>query len=285
MKSNRGHVIDTKPVAPAAPYATFYPDHTVSQASPKFGIVYHLPDSTTLKASIGKAFRYPAVTSLYHTTMSTTYIYLGNPDLKPETLLAYDAGIEHTFAQRLLARVTGYSSHADNYLQYVISGATVPVSMTMKNISSVNIRGVEAEAKYLVNRYWFVAADYTYNHSEIEKNPSNTALEGHDLPYTERHKYGTAVNFNNPRILSANFDVHYFSDSFADNWHVLHGHAVEDIKVTRAINRFVSLELGVENLADNKYQVDDQSEGTYRISPGRLLTGGLRISFNSRETR
>ena len=71
----------------AAGYPKSYDARSASSFSPKFAIVYKPFDKTSVRSSVGKAFRAPTVYELYRTWRSSTGVtYNGNPDLKPETI-------------------------------------------------------------------------------------------------------------------------------------------------------------------------------------------------------
>jgi outer membrane receptor protein involved in Fe transport len=193
--------------------------------------------------------------------------------------VAYDAGVERKFGRKLIGTVTVYKSHAKDYLAYLITSAGPPAIMTVENITSVNIHGVESELRYNLKDYFSISGDYTYNSSEIDKNPSNKTLEGQDLAYSPRHKYGMVFAYNNPAILSVMLAFHYESKSYADNRKELNEHSVWDIKLARKLTNFVSVEVNLENLFDKEYQVDHISTGSYLLAPGRLVTAGLKFAF------
>ncbi|HID29906.1 MAG TPA: TonB-dependent receptor [Desulfobacterales bacterium] len=73
---------------------TEYDSNTDSELSPKVAAVWKVLPDTTLRASVGHAFRPPNIYELYRTWQSWSTTYQCKPNLKPETMWAYELGVE-----------------------------------------------------------------------------------------------------------------------------------------------------------------------------------------------
>jgi vitamin B12 transporter len=101
--------------------------------------------------------------------------FIGNPNLKPETSLGWDIGVEQTFLNGLLvADITYFSVDADN--------AITGFGNTAINAAGISKRrGVELTGKYNPYSWLTFEATYTYTHAEtpagIEeiRRPKNAA--------------------------------------------------------------------------------------------------------------
>ncbi|MGX9726457.1 MAG: TonB-dependent receptor plug domain-containing protein [Candidatus Electronema sp. VV] len=75
-----------------------FDDHSVfgSEINPKLSAMYSLSDSTSLRASAGRAFKSPTIRQLYYDIpyRHGDYYNQSNPDLKPEVGMGYSASIE-----------------------------------------------------------------------------------------------------------------------------------------------------------------------------------------------
>ncbi len=69
----------------------------VSQFNPKLGLVYRLPDSSSVRFSVGRGFRAPSAAEVFTTSTAGGVVILPNPDLKPERSWSLDLGGSHTF--------------------------------------------------------------------------------------------------------------------------------------------------------------------------------------------
>lgn len=90
-----------------------------------------------LRASASSAFRLPSFTDLYYSDPSN----LGNPNLKPESAISYDTGLDAYLRRNLRAFVTVFQRHDKNVIDYVAPpGGTV---YTATNFDNLTFTGVE----------------------------------------------------------------------------------------------------------------------------------------------
>lgn len=278
-KGYTGRVSDTDPPPPNTPFSEDYPSKTKDAFCPKLGLVYHLTDQTSFRASIGKAFRFPVITDLYHTTVHPWYRYVGNPDLDPEELVSYDVGVTHWFLpKKLVAKCTVYQSRAKDYIETVVKSLGPPMDITRDNISKVNIWGIETELQYNIGEHWACSVDYTYNRSEIDEYYTNPNLEGEDLAYSPRHKYGVSLSYDNPELVNVNLGMRYFSRSYTPKRKELGKYYTCDLKLSKKLNKYAELSLTMENLFDRTYAVEHSGK-TYLQAPGQLVTLGVTVDF------
>ena len=95
-----------------------------------------------LRASVSRAFRLPSFTDLYYSDPST----LGNPNLKPESAMSYEAGIDGYLRTGLRASVTVFQRRDTNLIDYVEPpGGTVYTAM---NFDKLTFTGVETGLVY-----------------------------------------------------------------------------------------------------------------------------------------
>ena len=119
---------------------------------PQFGVVVRPVSTGEVKAMVSKGFRNP--------TMREMYLYPpSNTDLKPERLWNY----ELSWRQRLSDFTYGinlFYLKGDNMIQ------TMPIDGKPRNVNTGEIEnyGFEAEAKYLINRYFSMTANTSFLH-------------------------------------------------------------------------------------------------------------------------
>ena len=78
-----------------AGYPKAYGRRSATAWNPKAALVWRAHDSLSFKASLGRAFRPPTVYELYRTLITSSgTTYNPNPNLKPETVVSADVGIE-----------------------------------------------------------------------------------------------------------------------------------------------------------------------------------------------
>ena len=97
-----------------------YADRSRTSLNGKAAAVYQIAAGTTARASVGTAFRNPTIYNLYRAWRSSSgTLYLSNPDLDPEKLMSWEAGLVQRLGQKFQFEGTYYENRVRNliYLQ------------------------------------------------------------------------------------------------------------------------------------------------------------------------
>lgn len=151
-----------------------------------------------LKTNIGTAYTEPGMGELYYNwemyagmpydfgVGKLGYYWIGNPNLKPETSMNVDVGIEYD-TKRLHSRLMLFHNDIKNYMTTYFTGKLMnfnpdagkntwmtPPDMiySFKNIGKAEITGVEGEIKYAFNSNLFTRLGYTYLHARNKSDPT-----------------------------------------------------------------------------------------------------------------
>jgi iron complex outermembrane receptor protein len=110
-----------------------------AKLNPRAAIIYHQSDATILKLSYSRTHRFANPYEKYYTD---TEFLLGNEDVKPEQIDAYELVAEHDFADqsRLLASIYYYKT--DDFISSVDIGSD---QTQFQNTSGNETKGVELE--------------------------------------------------------------------------------------------------------------------------------------------
>ena len=137
--------------------------------SPKAALVYKPYEKTTLRASVGKAFRPPVIGELYGTflTAGTNNLREGNPNLKPETVISWDVGVSHELWKGAKIGLTYFENYMKDFIQNAEISSTTSRWM---NVEKSEGRGVEFEAEQRLNNWLRLFANFTYNDTEVKEN-------------------------------------------------------------------------------------------------------------------
>jgi iron complex outermembrane recepter protein len=134
-----------------------YGAHQVSTSPSASGAVW-LSARFKLRASASRAFRLPTFTDLYYSDPSD----LGNPNLKPESAISYDTGLDSYLRRNLRAFVTVFQRHDNNVIDYVAPpGSTV---YTATNFDNLTFTGVETGVAWDPNSGQHVAITFSGLH-------------------------------------------------------------------------------------------------------------------------
>ncbi|MCX6143090.1 MAG: TonB-dependent receptor [Ignavibacteriales bacterium] len=147
-----------------------------AQLNPKIGLVYMPDKETSIRASFGSGFRYPAIGELYieSSTNVSAVAVLPNPDLKVESSLSYEVGINRSIGSMMVVDVAAFRNdfkdliepsvqikryHPNPSSSYEVEGPVIQFD----NVTKARIEGVEAEVRVEWWKKWFSTdIGYTY---------------------------------------------------------------------------------------------------------------------------
>lgn len=167
-----------------------------STTNPRLGMVWTFSEKGEVKLLYGQAFRAPNFKELYD--QNNTFA-IGNPNLKPEKIETYEAGVGYRVFQRGKASVNYFYSRIDDSID---RDSTPPKWV---NKGEVKVHGVELElaGQYNAADYWRMS--YMYQHAE-------NADTGEKLPSVPMHRATAGVNYAVSRYVSAHTDVFWTCD-------------------------------------------------------------------------
>jgi outer membrane receptor protein involved in Fe transport len=132
-----------------------------SEWSPKASAVYRLSERQRLRASAGHGFRPPSFGELY---LNQAPVFVGNPDLRPETGNTYDVGYSWAGARTQVS--------ADYYRASVKDGIAFDLSQepfTYANIGQYTNQGVNTSASVTLPYGFTPSLSYNFIHRENEE--------------------------------------------------------------------------------------------------------------------
>ncbi|HEX4649266.1 MAG TPA: TonB-dependent receptor [Steroidobacteraceae bacterium] len=147
---------------------------------------------TKLKASVGSGFKAPTLSELFQ---DFPPFFFANPDLKPETSVGYDAGIEQGLAGNAL-RVGGTYFH--NRIRDLIT--TDVTGTTWANVGRATTDGVESFIAWQPGRQLSLRLDYTYTEATDD-------VAQQELLRRPKHKGTLNVGWRPARALLVDLNV------------------------------------------------------------------------------
>ncbi|MCK5914465.1 MAG: TonB-dependent receptor, partial [Desulfuromusa sp.] len=128
-----------------------------SETTWRFSSGYSLAATgTRLKGSVGTGFKAPSLYQLFDS-------YSGNQNLKAETSLGYDIGIEQGLLDNsLILQVTWFHNDIDDYIEWVGNGW----SGMYQNAGDIITQGVETSLELYPAEFVDLRLNYTYTDSE-----------------------------------------------------------------------------------------------------------------------
>lgn len=215
------------------------------------------PDAAnTFRVSFNRAFRSPSfinnnlqTTILNQVDLSAlspllaSFVFpiraTGNPDLKQETMTAYEVGYTGVIRNRATVTAAVYWNHTDDGIYFtpvaaftpaspppgwplppavlgVLAGLTPPVVLpsrfTYVNFGKVKDKGIELGVDAAVNRYVNVFTNYSYQWMpEAEDLPPGTTIN--DINWPAKNRVNAGFNFSYSRYLG-NLSVNYTDEAY-----------------------------------------------------------------------
>ena len=245
---------------------------------------YTVIGSTTVRGSVGTAFREPSLSENF-----ATGFVIGNPDLKPEHTRSWEVGVRAGDAVRVQA--TYFDQRFVDLIDY--NGAVAPGSPNYENIARASSRGAEVELHHPPVRGFAFDLSATRLETKVLARGFSTAttatlVEGGQLLRRPRLSGSAHVGYQGIERLRTDVVVVHvgkredrqflngppYTAAVTQPAYTLVDLSGEYALPTRAGRPVVALTFRAANLADVEYQ----SVAGYR-SPGRTIAGGARVSY------
>jgi iron complex outermembrane receptor protein len=253
-------------------------DHKWNALSPRVSAGYKF--NHNLKAYISYAFGFRA--SILDDLCRSGWMWVGpkiaNPELGPEKLNNYEAGLNIRAGEKLRILPTIYYSKGKDFLYYIQTEDSLwgkrPV-FQRENITSVSAYGLELEVEYKISAKLNLFSNYTYSHSEIDEFEKNPELAGKTLTFVPLHQAKAGLFWQN-RWVNTSINMVYKSRQFADdnNTTVIDPYATVDLSFSKEFMNLLNVALSIQNLFDNRHM-----ENAYYMSPGRVIMIKTGINF------
>ena len=267
-------------LSPSSPLG-YYEPRSNHAPSGKAAILLRAPAGIALRASAGNAYRNPTIYDLYRTWRSSAgTIFASNPDLKPEKVIAWEAGANRRWTGGFELDAVFFDNHVRDLIYRSTDFSRDPQGRyrPVINAARAHSRGWEVSARAPLLSWLFVRTAYTWTKAEITDNPVAPATVGKRIPYVPSHAASASL-FTVRKRWSASFTGRYVSSMFSTDTNVdttkgVYGafdpFFVADASVSFDLTRFLVFQLSVDNLLNRVYY-------SYYPVPGRMALAGLRI--------
>lgn len=214
--------------------------------------------SVKLRTSGGYGFRLPTYTDLYYSDPTT----LGNPNLKPESALSADGGVDWYANAKTAASFTVFYSQQHDAIDYVHANASKPWQAT--NLSGLRFAGLEGSLS------WQPARNQELKLGWTGISGAQAALHGLQSEYV----FNYPVNNASVEWLGRVKDAYLVRTrvQVAQRYHQ-EAYPVWDIETARE-RGWLQPYLRIANLSNTGYQ-----EIAGVPMPGRSFTGGVEVTL------
>ena len=244
--------------------ATFaFAERNASSLSPKAALEYVGSDAWSLKASIGRAVRYPTVSELYQGAILADTVVNNDPNLKPERSVTSELSWVSNLAGASV-RATVFHERTRDALYSQTNATVTPVVTNIQNVAAIRTTGAELAVKMpgVLHPDFDLDASVTFADSIIRENPNLPASEGKWQPRVPRWRANLLATWHAGEHWDMAAGLRYSGEQFnqLDNSD-LHSHAytgtspflVADARIHYRHDAHWSAALGVDNIGAQTY--------------------------------
>jgi iron complex outermembrane receptor protein len=254
---------------PGAAVDTDWPRRSEEWLSPKAALSWQWRTDTVLKASLGRAVRFPTVAELYGATSTANAQFINDPNLKPERSWTGELNAEQDLGHGLLrATLFGERTRDSLYTQTVFdSGANRNVSR-VQNVGLIETLGVELAygGNDVFARGLALNASITYADSTIEENAGFVSVPGDTIgrrqPNVPRWRAAVLATYRwtpqwstsvGARYSGAQYRTLDNSDVNGNTYMGVSRFFVVDLRARWQVNESVSAAFGMDNANNARY--------------------------------
>ena len=224
---------------------------------------------TKLKATLGSGFKTPSLFNLYDPAF-------GNPDIKPEKSVGFDAGIQQFLANDMISvGVTYFQNYYKDLFGYDQNYKTI-------NVKKAKTNGIEIYFTTKLIDDFIFKLNYTFTNA---KDLSDGILdESRKLIRRPEHKIGGYVSYNFSRSSNVNLELIYVgkrddlifdNTTFTSSRIKLEPYLLLNLATHYQLTEFLRLNLRLENILGTDYE-----EVYGYATPGFSIYGGIKLSLN-----
>ncbi|WP_336813261.1 TonB-dependent hemoglobin/transferrin/lactoferrin family receptor [Bosea sp. MMO-172] len=156
---------------------------------PQIGTIFKLDETYSLYGRYAEGFKMPTAEQLYTSSPSVSFSTIPNPDLRPEKVRSFEAGLRGKFSDGWFS-VGVFNARYKDFIQsfYNIPGTT---DYTYRNLSQVEISGIEASGEWRFHDRWLanVSLSYQYGKQRTSAGAPKTAFDTNPFKAVTGIKY------------------------------------------------------------------------------------------------
>jgi iron complex outermembrane receptor protein len=248
---------------------------------------YGFDTGTKLSAHFGNGYRAPSLFERYGTSFSSFgYLVYGDPRLRPERTVTFDAGIEQSLlSQRARVSATYFHTQLNEIIIFDFSGAIDPATDPFGRFGGYlstdggTTQGLELVGNVVMDHGLHLNTAYTYTDAEPPAGVSGDqtqafAVPKHQLAFVATQMIGTSLTVSFDLVASSSYLAPIFDPiTFASRVYRFDSFVKSDLAVSYRFPAGVRLFGKIENVLDQQI-----FESGFR-TPGRYALFGAAFEF------
>ncbi|HUY14011.1 MAG TPA: TonB-dependent receptor [Terriglobia bacterium] len=275
----------TRPLATPGPLTvTDFPDRSASAFSPHASILRQLTATTSVYASVYRAFRAPTLNELYRPFRVGNVLTLANDNLGAEHLAGGEAGMDYAGLHNRL-RIHGtlfWTEIAQPIANVTLRTTPTLITRERENLGSTRSRGAELDADAQMTPSLTVSGGYQFVDATVLSFPSDITLQGLRVPQVPRNVFTVQARYAKSSLLTLGVQGRYTGLQYDDdlNQFPLNPAFELDAFVSHSFKHHLEVYSAIENLTDQRYQV---ARVPYtEVGPPLLARIGFRFNWGIR---
>ncbi len=272
-----GKATSTRARGDGAEESSLFQSRAETMLSPRAGIVLRPAEKTRIRASAYRAFRAPTLNELYRPFQVGTVLTAANENLKAETVLGAELGVEQLFGSSAV-RATGFWNELDDPIVNVTLAMPGPggAARQRQNLGRATVRGFELSGDVRLPWHLTALAAYTLAEARVTDAPAHDELRDKLLAQDPVHRARVALTYAHPHRATLGVQVRAQSQQFEDDINTLpmEGFALVDLFAAVPLRWGVELFASAQNLLNQPYLVG--RAGVDTVGPPLVLLAGLR---------
>ncbi len=253
--------------------------------SPRFSIHWQTTNNSRILFSAARGFRAPILDDMSRTGMRRGTFAIANPLLNPEFIDAFELSGDLLLAKKVYLSASAFYSIGSDFMYYISTGDSVNMGyrlapiITKSNIGKVNIKGLETEIKYDINKVLSIFGNYTYTLAQIVEHQTKTAadssLTGKHLTDIPNHKAVAGIRVFSKHVHSS-IMAKYYGSTWINEYNSIEmeyfhsdkfdGYVTIDLRLEKQFLKYYQVAIQVENILNQKF-----IDGRQQQNPGRML--------------
>jgi iron complex outermembrane receptor protein len=234
-----------------------------SSFSPKAALAHQLTDAWSLKASLGRAVRYPTVSELYQGSINTNIVVNNDPNLKPEKSWTSELTAQRE-AEGQSLRATLFFETTRDALYSQTNVTVLPNVTNIQNVDKIRTTGLELvwRGEDVLIKGLQLMSSLTLTDSKILANSKFPASVGKWQPRVPRTRANFVATYSADDAWSATLGARYSgkqygtldnADPNGDAYTGFSRFFVVDARLRYVISKNFTAALGVDNLNNTTY--------------------------------
>ena len=157
----------------------------------KVGAIFDMTESLSVYGQFSEGFKMPTAQQLFQSVDSLPFFALvPNPNLGPESVDNFEAGVRGDFGERGYFSVNGFYADYTDFIQNFIDADPEEFGfppgtrlLTYDNVDSLEVYGVEASAAFLLTDAFSTRMSLSYQKGDIEDEGEDSVFLG-ALPFS-----------------------------------------------------------------------------------------------------